>query len=148
MYLEKTKILSWKSAQYTLTIIDSQSLSTTRVNGLLRFDGIKKKRHIVVDSLGNIVSNLVHPEYFNKSRDAQLIIKNFVENTFGIENMYADYKYRCNLLIDNINQEYNFSPNKSPKIKDSVENTLRLKRWLNKKCFEYFKDYAKILNVF
>ena len=138
MLVEKTRIESDKSAQCSLVIIDSQSIKTTRVGGLQGYDGNKKinrrKRHVVVDSLGNIVSNLVHPANIHDSVGAKLTIKNLFENTFGIKYMFADCGYRGK-LIDNVKQEYNLSLNISPKIKDQIVNKVSPKRWLIARTF-------------
>lgn len=151
MLVEKVRILSDKPAQCSMAIIDSQSAKTTRVGGLRGYDGNKKvngrKRHVVVDSLGNILSNLVHPANIHDSVGAKLTIKNLFENTFGIKYMYADCGYRGK-LIDNVKQEYNLSLTISPKIKDQVVNTVSPKRWLIERTFSWFENFRRLSKDF
>jgi len=151
MLIEKTRMMSSKSAQCTLAIIDSQSVKTTRVGGLRGFDGNKKikgrKRHIVVDSLGNIISNLVHPANIHDSVGAQLTIKNLFENTFGIKSMYADCGYRGK-LIDMVKKEYDVSLHISPKIKDEQINKVSPKRWLIERTFSWLENFRRLSKDF
>jgi transposase len=151
MLVERTRISSGKPAQCTLSIIDSQSVKTTRVGGLRGYDGNKKingrKRHVIVDSLGNIVSNLVHPANIHDSVGAQLTIKNLFENTFGIKYMYADCGYRGK-LIDNVKQEYDLSLNISPKIKEQEVNKVSPKRWLIERTFSWFDNFRRLSKDF
>ena len=60
----KVRKKSNKKAQCSVAIIDSQSIKTTRRGGLRGVDGNKKikgrKRHIMVDTMGNMITNVVH----------------------------------------------------------------------------------------
>lgn len=151
MLIEKTRMKASKPAQYSLTIIDSQSVKTTRVGGLRGFDGNKRingrKRHVIVDSLGNIVSNIVHPANIHDSVGAQLTIKNLFENSFGVKYMYADCGYRGK-LIENVKTDYNLDLTISPKIKDQTINKVSPKRWLIERTFSWFENFRRLSKDF
>jgi transposase len=151
MLVEKVRILSNKPAQCTMTIIDSQSAKTTRVGGLRGYDGNKKvngrKRHVVVDSLGNIISNLVHPANIHDSVGAMLTIKNLFENTFGVKHMYADCGYRGK-LIDYVKQVHDLTLSISPKIKEQKINKVSPKRWLVERTFSWFENFRRLSKDF
>lgn len=97
MLREHVRVMANRNARYTVGIIDSQSVKTTRKEGFRGVDGNKKingrKRHIVVNTMGNIVSNIVHPANIHDSKGADLTIKNLRENVQGIKVIYADCGY-------------------------------------------------------
>ncbi|MEO9220068.1 MAG: transposase [Bacteroidia bacterium] len=85
------------------------------------FDGNKKikgrKRHIMADTMGNMITNIVHVANIHDSKGAILVLKNLNENIFGIKVIYADCVY-IGKLIATAKMSYNYELKTSPKIRD------------------------------
>lgn len=111
MLREKVRRLAGKNAQCSVVIIDSQSVKTTRKGGFRGVDGNKKingrKRHLVVDTMGNIVSNIVHPANIHDSKGADLTLKNLKESIYGVKIVYADCGYQGQ-LIETVKRKHNY----------------------------------------
>ncbi len=127
-----------KNAQCSVGIIDSQSIKTTRRVGLRGMDGNKRikgrKRHIVVDTMGNVVTNIVHVTNIHDSKGATLVFQNLKENNCGIKTIYADCGYRGD-LIEQAKKKYNYDLKISPKIKDQAQGKVSPKRWIIERTF-------------
>ena len=78
-------------------IIDSQSVKTTMTGGPRSFDGGKKvngrKRHIVVDTLGLLLTVMVHPAAEADSQKAPHVLKRLMGKVPGLRVIYADEGY-------------------------------------------------------
>lgn len=151
MARERVRKKSNKKAQCSVAIIDSQSVKTTRRGGLRGVDGNKKikgrKRHIMVDTMGNIITNIVHVANIHDSKGAHLVLKSLNENVYGIKVIYADCGYRGE-LIEIAKRSYNYELKISPKIKDSTTNKVSPKRWIVERTFAWLENFRRLSKDF
>lgn len=134
-------------------IIDSQSVKTITNSEDRGFDGGKKvkgrKRHIIVDTLGNLLIIKVHPANIHDTKSGCEVLKKASEKYPTIEAFSGDAGYRKTSLefVENI---LNLTMNISTKIKD-VFAVLPI-RWIVERTFAWLgnyrrlsKDYEKLL---
>lgn len=83
---ELIRMKTGKQAQPSMVIIDCQSVKTTPVGGIRGYDGNKKiigrKRHIIVDTMGNVLSVIVHAAHLHDTAMAELVVRRFREVFF------------------------------------------------------------------
>ncbi len=148
---EKVRVLKGRAAQCSVGIIDSQSIKTTRRGGLRGIDGNKKikgrKRHLVVDTQGNIVSNIVHVANIHDSKGAHLVMKNLKENIHGIQTIIGDGGYRGQ-LIEAAKMKYNYDLQISPKINATSIKKVSPKRWVIERTFSWLENFRRLSKDF
>jgi putative transposase len=144
-----------RGAQPTGAVIDSQSVKTTELAQERGFDGYKRikghKRHILTDTVGNLLEVVVHTADVADCKGAPSLIDKVAETFPTIKKIWADGAYKGDLI---------------QLVKDTLGAVLEVvereagqkgfqvlpKRWVVERTFAWFgwyrrlsKDYERLL---
>src|SRR4051812_33149050 len=87
-----------RTVRPSASIIDSQSVETTEMGGPRGYDGGKKingrKRHLLVDTQGNLLKNRVHSAAIHDRAGAEILLSGLRHLFPAIKLIWADTAYR------------------------------------------------------
>lgn len=147
MLREKVRSKRGRNPSPTAGIIDSQSVRSCNNVALKSFDGNKKvkgrKRHIIVDTNGFLLSVLVTVAHLHDSSVAELLFRRLKENLSGIKIIFADGGYRGE-LIARTKMKFNYLI-KIVMRSDKTDNFQVIpRRWVVERTFSWFENDRRL----
>ncbi len=130
-------------------IVDSQSVKTTYASEGRGYDGNKKtkgrKRHVVVDTLGNLVQVLVHAANEHDSKAGCDVLKAAAEKHATLEAFSGDAGYR-GTAVEFVETALGLKLHISQKIKDAF--AVLPTRWVVERTFAWLGNYRRLAKDF
>lgn len=149
---DKVRKKAGREVSPSLACIDSQSVKTTRLGGKCRgIDGGKKikgrKRHIITDTMGLLLTVIVHAANEHDSKGAFEVITS-LKGRFGrLVKIVADGGYRGE-LIEKTKIAFNWILEIVMRSDDSSKFTVIPKRWVVERTFAWFESYRRLSKDF
>jgi putative transposase len=151
MMREQARKKAKKKADPSAGIVDSQSVKTTRIGGIRGIDGHKKingrKRHIVVDTMGFILTVVVHAANIHDSQGVRAVLRRLKENIVGIKIIFADGGYRGE-IIQWAKKQLDYVIQIVIRTDTNKEFQVIPKRWIVERTFAWFENHRRLSKDF
>ena len=129
-------------------IIDTQSAKTTEAGGERSYDAAKKingrKRHIVVDTVGNLLDVVVHAAGIQDYHGAKALLLKLTETVTSLKKIWADGIYKNGGLVDWVHETLDIVLEIVERPPAQVGFQVLPRRWVVERTFAWLGRYRRL----